>query len=118
MGQLSRAPQSPNAGISPELISALPKHTVRKTTTEQYISGWKSTSVIDTPMRKLEVLESIADGMVVLRDTAYNKGRADLSFVTLEYHQGQALASVLRGLEDPEAKAPAAPANGNGKGRP
>jgi len=119
MGQLSRAPQDRNAGISPALIAPLAaaKPPARKTTTEQYVTGWRATPVIDTPMRKLEVLENLTDGRLCLRDTDYNGARVGLSFIHLEYHQGQALAAVLRALEDPDSEKPA-PTNGNGKGRP
>lgn len=117
MGQLSRAPQDRNAGISPALIAPLSESKpARKTTTEQYVTGWRATPVIDTPMRKLEVLENLTDGRLCLRDTDYNKSRADLSFIHLEYHQGQTLAGVLRSLEDPDAEKPA-PTNGNGNGK-
>jgi len=115
---LSRAPQDRNAGIRPEIISALPalKPPARKTTTEQYVTGWKSTSVIDTPMRKLEVLESLTDGLVMLRDTDYNKARADLSFIALAYHEAQALSTVLAGLQAADDKTrERVPTNGNGK---
>jgi hypothetical protein len=117
VGQLSRAPQDRNAGINPEIISALPKHAVRKTTHE-IISGYRATAVIDTPMRKVEVLET-QDGSVIVRDTEYmpNRSQADVGLLHLRYHEAQALATVLRELEESDGSEKTQPANGNGNGK-
>ena len=114
MGQMSQSPQSSNAGINPSLISSLAKPITRKTSTDimSIISGYRATSVIDTPMRRLDVLEKVSEGTLLLRDTDYLGEKADIRHIHLEYAQAQALAAVLRDLQPPEE-----PANGNGKAR-
>jgi hypothetical protein len=86
-----------NAGISRRALGAK----LRKTSTEETISGFKCTAVIDTPMRKLEVLESIHDGRVQVRNTEFNGIKADVELIHMEYHEAQALADVLRSLDAP-----------------
>jgi hypothetical protein len=81
-------------------------------TTQEIISGYRATAVLDTPMRKLEVLES-QNGEIIVRDTEYmpNRTTADVGLLHLEYHEAHFLARVLLDLEPP-----AEPANGsNGK---
>jgi hypothetical protein len=84
---------------------------IRRVTTE-IISAYRATSVVDTPMRKVEVLEA-QDGRVILRATEYRAGHADVMQIHLENYEAQALAAVIQNLEGAEAK----PTNGKTKTR-
>jgi hypothetical protein len=88
-------------------VPAKPAPSTRKISTE-VISGFRCTTVIDTPMRKLEVLESISDGNVMVRDTEFYRAKAHVALIHLEYEQVQTLAAVLKALDE-------APSSGNGK---
>ena len=64
------------------------------------ISAYRATSIVDTPMRKMEVLEE-QNGIVWLRETSYDTFRqAHVSLIHLEHHESQALARALLLLED------------------
>lgn len=84
------------------------------------ISAYRATSVVDTPMRKIEVLEA-ADGRVILRATEYTPGNtaAHVHLIYLEHHEAQGLARVVMNLEDQptpnEFKPRTVAANGNGE---
>ena len=63
------------------------------------ISGFlRETYVIDTPMRKLSVLESHS-GQVTLRDVAFIDHRSYLTQIFIEPEQAHTLASVLLSIE-------------------
>jgi hypothetical protein len=68
-------------------------------TSTTIISGYRATSVVDTPMRKVEVLED-QNGHVVLRATEFSRDRAEVDMIHLEQHEAQALARALVRLED------------------
>lgn len=69
-------------------------------TSATVISAYRATSVLDTPMRKVEVLEE-QDGTVWLRETAFDQFRhANVSLIHLAHHEALALARVLTNLED------------------
>jgi len=87
------------AGVSHRALETLRARDNRKTTT-QIITAYDATAVIDTPMRKLEVLQSHS-GQVILRNTEYVGARADVEHIFLAYAHAQSLASVLRDLEPP-----------------
>jgi hypothetical protein len=74
----------------------------RRVTTE-IISAYRATSVVDTPMRKVEVLEA-QDGRVILRATEYRVGHADVMQIHLENYEAHALAGVIENLEGQDAK--------------
>jgi hypothetical protein len=59
--------------------------------------------VVDTPMRKVEVLEGI-DGSVVVRATEFRGGRADVFAIHLQNHEAQTLSEVLQNLEPTELR--------------
>lgn len=63
------------------------------------ISAVRATSVVDTPMRKVEVLEQ-ADGRVVIRAIEFDRAQVQVSMVHLANHEAQALAKVIVNLED------------------
>jgi hypothetical protein len=65
----------------------------------QIISAFRATSVLDTPMRKLEVLET-QDGRVIIRDTQFFVQRADVTHIYLEVHEARALVDVISHLGD------------------
>jgi hypothetical protein len=112
---MSRPPVSPNHGLSEGIRAALAQASApantngngdaphRKVTTDEYVSGHRAIAVIDTPMRKLEVIESRMEtrsgGFVFIRDTAYDREKAGLSFIYLSYHEAEALAAVLGNLQ-------------------
>lgn len=85
------------------------------------ISAYRATSVVDTPMRKVEVLES-ADGRVIFRATEFSPGnsRADVHLIYLEHHEAVTLARVVMNLEDQPAVSRGAfdrtPVSSNGNG--
>lgn len=71
-------------------------------TSATVISAYRATSIVDTPMRKLEVLEE-QDGTVWLRETSFDNFRnAHVNLIHLEHHESQALAKVLITLEPEE----------------
>jgi hypothetical protein len=72
--------------------------TVRPTSTE-IISAFRATSVVDTPMRKVEVLEGV-DGSVIVRAIEFRAARADVFAIHLQNHEAQTLSEVLRKLGD------------------
>lgn len=90
-------------------------------TSAQVISAYRATSVVDTPMRKVEVLEA-ADGRVIFRATEFSPGntRADVHLIYLEHHEAQTLARVVMNLEDQPGLSRGAfdrtPVNSNGNG--
>jgi len=67
----------------------------------EVISAYRATSIIDTPMRKVELLEA-ADGMIILRATSYQGQRADVSLIWLERPAALALGRVLVTMDDEE----------------
>lgn len=69
-------------------------------TSATIISAYRATSIVDTPMRKIEVLEQ-QDGTVWLRETCFDSLRsAHVSLIDLDYPETQSLARVLINLED------------------
>jgi hypothetical protein len=112
---MSRPPVSPNHGLSEGIRAALAQASApaktngngdaphRKVTTDEYISGYREIQVIDTPMRKLSVLESRIDGTVFLRNVTFDQNKVGISFIPhLEYHEAAALAAALGSLTAPE----------------
>lgn len=68
----------------------------------EIMSGYICTRVIDTPMRQIDVLESV-HGWVILRDTQYKSEiNANVTAIVLDYHQALALAGILSGLSPRE----------------
>jgi hypothetical protein len=71
-------------------------------TSTTIISAYRATSVVDTPMRKVEVLEA-QDGRVLIRATEYRATRtADVWAIYLEHEEAQTLARVIINLEEGE----------------
>lgn len=70
-----------------------------RSTVFQITSGCRSTSVVDTPMRKVEVLEEL-DGQIILRETVFADRHVGVSTVHLQHHEAAALARALLSLED------------------
>lgn len=81
------------------------------------ISAYRATSIVDTPMRKLEVLEE-QDGTVWLRETSFEHRSAHVNMLHLEHHEAQTLAKALITLEDMPAPAEfrRTPVGSNGNG--
>jgi len=109
-------PQEAKAGITRSALATMHRLAQRSTVSdvERIVSGYRAHRVVDTPMRLLEVLEVLSeDGRLLLRCTTYRPDQhADVAGFTLDYHEAQSLASVLRELEPP-----AEPEKGNGKAR-
>lgn len=63
------------------------------------ISAYRATSIVDTPMRKFEVLEE-QDGTVWLRETSFEHRTAHVNMLHLEPHEAQTLARCLINLEE------------------
>jgi hypothetical protein len=84
---------------------------MKRQTSSIVISAYRATSVVDTPMRKVEVLEG-ADGYVIIRETDFSPGSrsADIALIHLRPHESQSLAKTLLNLEDlePATEFPAA----------
>ena len=69
-------------------------------TSTTVISAYRATSVVDTPMRKVEVLEA-QDGRVILRETDYRTSlHADVRAIYLERQEAQRLARIITALDD------------------
>ena len=79
-------------------LAAPASSTTKKPADWQTISAVRETCVIDTPMRKLSVLESHS-GYVTLRDLQFVNARADVTHIVMEPEQAHALAAVLAKLE-------------------
>ena len=117
----SLSPQECTAGISRKALETIKqqggngdsphKPAPPAKPTQDFISLYRETSVIDTPMRKLAVLET-RDADIIVRNVEFIGTRADCSLVHLEPEQAHALAAVLMALENkaagdpPEAKGP------------
>lgn len=87
---------------------------MRQTSTT-IISAYRCTAVVNTPMRKVEVLEE-QDGTVWIRDTSFNTFKhADVSLIHLEHYEAQSLARLLLTME-PDPDLEPAPRNSNGNG--
>jgi len=93
-------PQELNAGISRGALE-IQQRRLRQKTVSEIISGYRSTRVIDTPMRLLDVLES-NEGEVILRSTEYTGDRVAVTRMHLSYAEAQSLCSILRDLEPAE----------------
>lgn len=107
-------PQEQAAGVTRKALETIRRKAMRSTVSDvaSTISGFRAHRVVDTPMRLIEVLESVSSGRLLLRCTTYNdQHRADVAGFSIDYHEAQALASVLVELEPP-AETPS-----NGKGR-
>ena len=66
---------------------AHPATATQKAANWQTISAVRETSVIDTPMRKLSVLEALS-GYVTIRDTQFLNSRADVTHIVMEPEAG------------------------------
>lgn len=95
-----------NAGISKRALETIQARESRKTVWEH--SGFKCTHIIDTPFRRLDLIETKDE--VYLRDMVLIGEKATVAKIHLEYHEAQALCGMLRDLEPPEEFA-----KGNGK---
>lgn len=62
--------------------------------------GSQELPIIQTSYRRFSLLE-LRDGLV-LRDACFIGSRCDVALIHLDYHEAQALATVLRELEPPE----------------
>jgi hypothetical protein len=60
--------------------------------------GTRETPVIETPYRRLSVMET-RDSYFILRDVSFVGSRADVSLIHLEPEQAHALAAVLASME-------------------
>ncbi len=93
-------PPRPTAFISPDLVPHNGKH---EPTTE-VISAQRATPIVDTPMRVIQVLESVS-GRVLIRVTEWvesrdgSEMRADCTTIVLDYHEAASLARALARLE-------------------
>jgi hypothetical protein len=65
-----------------------------KDSTRDPFSGTRETLAIDTPYRKLSILES-RDGEIVLRDASFIGNKCDLALVHLEREPARSLAVAL-----------------------
>lgn len=74
---------------------------MNRATSQTVISAFRCTSIVDTPMRKVEVLEA-ADGRVIIRQTDFEvyKTRAEVSLIVIERYEAQAIGKVLLTLDD------------------
>jgi len=72
-----------------------------RATSVEVISAYRATSVIDTPMRKLEVLEA-QSGYLILRATEYRGGKVEATMIHVSHEEAHTLAKVLLGLEEKE----------------
>jgi hypothetical protein len=97
------------AGISRSALATLKKqgngdtpHDVTKVTnvTKPDIvgDGTRETPVIETPYRRLSVMET-RDSYFILRDVSFVGSRADVALIHLEPEQAHALAAVLASME-------------------
>lgn len=94
-------PKEERAGITRKALEVLhrqPHKTVQEIS--EVISGFRATRIVDTPMRIVDVLESIADGRVILRETTWGK-RVEMYGFSLAYHEARALGVALQELEPP-----------------
>ena len=66
---------------------------------QHLVKQFRLHQVLDTPMRKLELLEKLDDGKCILRDTDYYGEKAEVRQIHLEYAEAHALAHVLLALE-------------------
>jgi hypothetical protein len=86
--------------------------TVERSTSTLIVSAFRATSIVDTPMRKVEVLES-ENGQVILRETDFSFGRgiavqnASVHLIHLEHEEAQTLARVIVNLENQPSVSPA-----------
>ena len=105
MSNLSQAECS--AGISRQALETIKRkngdaphdaHNVRNVEPAPYISDFRETSVIDTPMRKLSVLEK-RDGQIIVRDVEFCGTKADVTHLHLEREQAHTLAHILERLD-------------------
>ena len=79
-------------------MHALGARKMSQPTSTTIISAYRATSVVDTPMRKVEVLEA-HDGRVIIRATEFENSRAHVFPIHLEHHEALALADTLANLE-------------------
>lgn len=98
MSNLSQAEQ--NAGISRKALHTLlhAKNRTNGDTPPATISnGAEETYVIETPYRKLSVLED-RDGDLTLRDVGFIGNKADLQMIHLDREQARTLAGMITKL--------------------
>ena len=100
------------AGISRSALATLKKHgngdtphaeakstTVDRSTKVDIVGdGTRETPVIETPYRRLSVMET-RDSYFILRDVSFVGSRADVALIHLEPEQAHALAAVLASME-------------------
>ncbi len=97
------SPQECVAGISRKALDAIQKNGNGDSPhAPAYISDFRETYVIETPMRKLSILES-KSGEITLRDIGFIGNRTDLSLIHLEHEQAHALAEALGRIEAHDA---------------
>lgn len=105
MSELSTAECT--AGISRRALETMKRGSVAPQQRRSIGEGTTETLIIDTPYRKLALLET-SDGKVFLRDVSFIGHRADVSLIHLEREQAHATAKVLEAIEtNPPAPEPA-----------
>ena len=67
-------------------------------TSTTVISAYQATSVVDTPMRKVEVLVDNS-GRVVLRATEFENWKAHVYLIHMEHHEAESLARAILSLD-------------------
>ncbi len=102
------------AGASRRAIATIGMSTIvdtpRRKTTEAITtahSGFRCTSVIDTPMRRVDVVEFVNSGNLRIRQTEYGHNNRGASLVSvteiqLDYHEADALTRVIDSLTPPD----------------
>lgn len=92
---MSLSPQECTAGISFRALETLRKNGNGHALPAFVGDGTKETTVVDTPYRRLSILES-RTGEISLRDVSFVGAKADVELIHLEREQAQTLVSVLR----------------------
>jgi hypothetical protein len=86
-------------GNTPHAPTTVDKAPAEKTTRVDIVGdGTRETPVIETPYRRLSVMET-RDSYFILRDVSFVGSRADVALIHLEPEQAHALAAVLAGME-------------------
>ena len=67
--------------------------------------GTTEIPVIQTPYRRLSVLEKFTDGTVLIRDAEFIGNKCDVHLIHLEYEQAHKLATILSSLQERSQRA-------------
>jgi len=98
MGNLSQAEQ--NAGISHKALATFLKKQPNgngKSTPTAISNGAEETYVIETPYRKVSLLEN-RDGDLTIRDVGFIGNKVDLQMIHLDREQARTLAGMITKL--------------------